>query len=174
MFYKPSKFWDNFTLTHLIVLLSLRIVPEHSDKPVTKVSIRTRVYCFSFTVIWTLYQRSSRISKCTDLKNIIILYTILSKKRLLLDCSQSPTFPSDHPDQALCVLQVAILVSSVPSLAWGWGSNLLRGWGTETWCSPSQYIWNQDGHLKEPTVPVGAWSWWFYEKIGGRKQSTLL
>ena len=51
MFYKPSKFWDNFTLTHLIVLLSLRIVPEHSDKPVTKVSIRTRVYCFSFTVI---------------------------------------------------------------------------------------------------------------------------
>ena len=103
MFYKPSKFWDKFTLTHLIVLLSVRIVPEHSDKPVTKDSIRTRVCCFSFTVMWKLYQRSFRISKCTDLKNIIILYTILSTKRLLLHCSQSPTFPSDLPDQALCV-----------------------------------------------------------------------
>ena len=79
MFYKPSKFWDKFTLTHLIVLLSVRIVPEHSDKPVTKDSIRTRVCCFSFTVMGKLYQRSFRISKCTDLKNIIILYTILSK-----------------------------------------------------------------------------------------------
>ena len=103
MFYKPSKFWDKFTLTHLIVLLSVRIVPEHSDKPVTKDSIRTRVCCFSFTVMWELYQHSFRISKCTDLKNTIILYTILSTKGMLLDCSQSPTFPSDHPDQVLWV-----------------------------------------------------------------------
>ena len=153
MFYKPSKFWDKFTLTHLIVLLSVRIVPEHSDKPVTKDSIRTRVCCFSFTVMWKLGNCTNAASGSPNAQTYKTssFYTFYFQQK---DCYLIVHGHLLFRQIKHFVLQAAILVSSVLSLAWGWGSNLLWGQGRETWCSPSQHIWNQEVHLKEPPVPV--------------------
>ena len=41
-----------------------------------------------------------------------------------LDCSQSPIFPQDRQDRALCGTRASILILDVPSLAWARVSNL--------------------------------------------------
>lgn len=60
------KFYKSFT-TYFLVLMPIRIVPKHSDEPVTKHSIRAWIGRLGFLVMWKLNQRSFRISKSTYL-----------------------------------------------------------------------------------------------------------
>ena len=75
----------------------------------------------------------------------------LWRLHLLLNCSQSPIFPYDGPDQRLCV--------TVGHL--GWVSNLLRG------------LWTVHIKPRWPLVPMSTRSWRCNEKTGACEQSPL-